>query len=902
MNGSGAGRAGAGGRGPAPALVLVSHSLRLAEGLRDLVEQVAGGRVRVAVAAGSGDGDLGTDPLRIAQAVEEAGGGPVLVLMDLGSAVLSAELALDMLPEDLRRRAVLCDAPLVEGAVAAAAVLAAGGSVEEAAAEARRALAAKQAHLGGATGPAGEAASDPGPSPGQVRLRVRVVNPMGLHARPAARFVQVAAGFDARIRVRNLTRGGQAADAASPTQLALLDARAGDELELTASGPDAAAAAAALRDLVASGFGEAGGTPDPGVAPQPAAAPVAVRAPGAAPGAAPAPGALPALDVPPELAGAARVLRGVPAAPGAAVGRLVRLAPPDEGAAGKLPPSDLRSTAGDDGDALPGSPEDAWARLDAARSRAAADLAALAAAAPEGSPAAGILAAQRAMLDDPDLLARLRSAVFDRGLGAAAAWRETLDGLATRYRQAQAPMLRERAADVEDLRDRVLALLAGPGRDAPGPALVGDTGGEPAILAAGELGPAALMALGRSAAVAGLCLAGGGPTAHAVILARSLGLPVVAGLGPELLDVAPGTPVAVDGDLGLVLVEPGDTARRVLSARAEAARRAREEAEKGRHAPAVMRGGRRVQVAANAGGAGDVAQAMQQGAEGIGLLRTEFLFLDRPEPPGEEEQLAVYLEILAAADPHPVIIRTLDAGGDKPLPYLDTGPEENPFLGVRGLRLSLARPDLFRTQLRAVVRAAREAGPGRVRLMFPMVSTLEEVEAALAHLEAAGGRPPGLEVGVMVEVPAAALMAGHLARLVDFFSIGSNDLTQYVLAAERGSARLAALQDPLHPAVLALIAGVVEAAHGRGRWVGVCGEMAGDPVAAALLAGLGVDELSMVPARVPEIKALLRRLDEAEARAAAREALGLASASAVRAAALRRLPILAHPSRDAPHA
>lgn len=896
--------------GPAPGLVLVSHSPRLAEGLRDLVEQVSQGRVRVAVAAGAGDGGLGTDPLAIARAVEEAAGGqvspgaapeagpgaagapgPVLVLMDLGSALLSAEMALELLPDGLRGQVVLCDAPMVEGAVAAAAVLGAGGGAAEAAVEARRSLDAKRVHLAGTTGGAPPAAGAPGddggaaPDPGQAhdpgqapgpgdqappdaRGRVRVVNPLGLHARPAARFVQAAAGFASRIRVRNLTRGGAAVDATSPTQVALLDARGGDELELAAWGPDAGAAVRALRDLVASGFGE-GAAGEEGM-----------------PGAGPAD----ASGVPAELRGAARILRGVPGSPGVAVGRVVRLAPPALGAAGE-PPSGTRPA---------GDPAGEWVRLDAARAHAAAALAALAGETPQGSPAAEILGAQRALLEDGDLLEQLRVAVFDRGLPAAAAWQETLDGLAARYRQAGSRLLRERAVDVEDLRDRVLAALAGAPDTAGHLRLVGDTAGEPAILVAGEVGPAALMALGRMEAIAGLCLAAGGPTAHAVILARSLGLPAAVGVGAGLLAVSPGTPIAVDGDLGLVVVEPGERGRRALAAKAQASRRARREAEEERHRPVVLRGGRRVEVAGNAAGVDDVVRAMDRGAQGIGLLRTEFLFLDRSEPPGEDEQLAVYRQILAAAAPHPVIIRTLDAGGDKPVPYLAVDPEDNPFLGVRGLRLSLARPDVFRTQLRAVLRAAREAGPERVRLMFPMVSTPEELDAALAHLEDAGGRPPGLQVGVMVEVPAAALTAGHLAEGADFFSVGSNDLTQYVLAAERGNAALAGLQDPLHPAVLALISRVIEAAHRRGRWVGVCGEMAGEPAGAAVLVGLGVDELSMAPARIPEIKAMLRRLDQDEAAAAAREALGLPSAAAVRAALHRRLPVLPGPSFPGP--
>jgi phosphoenolpyruvate-protein kinase (PTS system EI component) len=295
-----------------------------------------------------------------------------------------------------------------------------------------------------------------------------------------------------------------------------------------------------------------------------------------------------------------------------------------------------------------------------------------------------------------------------------------------------------------------------------------------------------------------------------------------------------------------------------------------------------MRDGARVEVFANLGSAAEAATAVELGAEGVGLLRTEFLFLDRPQLPDEDEQVETLRAIAVALDGRPLVVRTLDAGADKPLPALPMPAEANPFLGVRGIRLALARPEILATQLRAILRVAAEHP---VKAMLPMVATLGEVRAARALLDearAATGIDAPLELGIMVEVPAAALAAATLAPHVDFFSLGTNDLTQYTMAAERGDERLAGLLAGPQPAVLRLVRATVEAAQAHGRWVGVCGELAGDPAAAVLLAGLGVTELSMAPALIAEAKAALRAVDLADAHAAADAALDAEDADAAR--------------------
>ena len=388
------------------------------------------------------------------------------------------------------------------------------------------------------------------------------------------------------------------------------------------------------------------------------------------------------------------------------------------------------------------------------------------------------------------------------------------------------------------------------------------------IVIADELTPGEAAGLDPADAWA-VATARGGATSHAAILARALGIPAVVGLGDGLLAIPEGTQLILDGEQGTVAVEPdaGAIAEQERRRTAEAAERERLLARAAE--PGALGDGRRIEVFANVGSAEEARIAVEHGAEGVGLLRTEFLFLDRATPPDEDEQAAALSAVAEALQGRPLIVRTLDAGADKPLPFLRQPAEDNPFLGVRGIRLALAEPELLRTQLRAIARVAREHP---VKLMFPMVATLEELLAARALLDEARGDVQ-LEAGVMVEVPALALQANEIAPHVDFFSIGTNDLAQYTMAAERGNAALAGLLDRSLPAVLALIAHVTAAAEAHGRWVGVCGELAGDPRAAVLLAGLGVSELSMAASRIPAVKAALRETDSGAAAGAARAAL-----------------------------
>ncbi len=808
-------------------LVIVSHSAALAEGVCELAREMGGGKVPIEPAGGMEDGAMGTDAQRVLEAVERVRSPDgVLVLMDLGSALMSAEMATEMLAQE-GGEIRLSEAPLVEGAVAAAALAGAGGSLDEVAREARGALRMKSEQLDTEAGAPSEEEPSGGDDGPAQELRLRVRNRLGLHARPAARFVSAVGGLDARVEVTNASGERGPADGRSLTGLATLAVGQGDEIVVRARGPQSAEALAALEALAAENFGDAddGGGEEP--APE--------TAEPAAPAGAPAAGAR---------------LQGVPASPGIAIGPARRL--------------QAQAPVVDD-DAPRGSPAEERARLDDARAAARRELEELRGAvqARGGAEAAEIFSAHALLLDDAAITdPALR--MIDEGAGAARAWQAASAEAAEAFRALDDVYLRERAVDVEDVARRVLVQL---GCSAPTGALQG-----PGIVVAAEVTPGEAAGLDPGDARA-IATARGGATAHAAILARALGIPAVVGLGDALLAVAEGTELVLDGEAGVVEVDPGEEVVAERRARRDAAAEERRALEARAAEPGAMGDGRRVEVFANLGSAAEAERAVEQGAEGVGLLRTEFLFLDRATPPDEDEQVAVLTEIARALDGRPVVVRTLDAGADKPLPFVDQEPEENPFLGRRGIRLSLAEPELFRTQLRAVLRAAAEHP---LKLMFPMVATLDELARALellAEARADLGSDAELEVGVMVEVPALALEAERFAPEVDFFSVGTNDLAQYTMAAERGNAALAGLLDDSLAPVLALIANVVEAAEAHGRWVGVCGELAGQPEAAVLLAGLGVRELSMAASRIPAVKAALRETDMEAAAAAARRAL-----------------------------
>ncbi len=634
---------------------------------------------------------------------------------------------------------------------------------------------------------------------------VAIPNAVGLHARPSAVLAGEAKKFTSTIR---LLRGDDAVNAKSVVAIMGLSTSQGEQVRFEAAGPDARAALDRLVRLVAEGCGEAPGEAPVAPAHHPHPAPV-LRA----------------------VSSVRDELTGVPASPGLAVGQVFQ----------------HRRAAIDVAEQGAGLDQER-ARFSAAVREAARQIDALRRHLSDGSKAQ-ILQVQISLLEDPDLI-EITEELLKAGKSAGFAWREAFREHASRLEALDSPLMRERATDLRDVGNRLLALLAGVSQaqlEVP----------EGSILVADELTPSETAEFDRTRIV-GFCTTTGGSTSHVAILARSLGIPAVCGIDESALSLPNETKVVLDGTLGFLRTSPDEGQVEQARTRIAAQAAQREVDAAAAVGPGRTRDGHHVEVVANIRSLEDARQALAAGAEGVGLLRSEFLFLGRETAPTEDEQAEAYTAIAALlGKDRPLIIRTLDIGGDKPLPYLALPQEENPFLGMRGIRVSLAYPELFRAQLRAVLRAAPA---GKVHLMFPMISSLEEVRAAKQILaEEQQVVPRAVKVGVMIEVPSAAVIVELLAREVDFFSIGTNDLTQYVLATDRGHPKLARQADALHPSVLRLIAMTVEGAHEHGKWVGVCGGIASDPLAVPLLVGLGVDELSVsVPSLVP-VKAALSR-------------------------------------------
>jgi phosphocarrier protein FPr/phosphocarrier protein len=665
---------------------------------------------------------------------------------------------------------------------------------------------------------------------GEVR-RVRVALEHGIHARPAAQIVNALKGLAAQA---SLVAQGRSANARSTVALMKLGVRKGDEVEVHAAGEDAASAITAIATLLAARS----------VQPTEVSKPTPVTPQAAA-------------DTADVRAGAA--LPGVIASRGLAVGHAARLAVREievtQVGAGVAPET---------------------AQLDRARAQVRARLEAARASA--SGTAREIVEAHLELLDDPELTEKALALIV-AGSSAGHSWRQAIRGSIEALRSLGDPRMAERVDDLLDLERQVLLSLSG-NAGAAAQELPPDS-----ILIAEELLPSQFVALDASR-LAGIGLAAGGATSHVAILAGALGIPALVALGPAVRRIGEGTPLLLDADAGLLHVDPGadrlNATRRQLERRAARGAAEREAAQQ----DCYTADGLRIEVFANIGSLAEAQAAARNGAEGCGLLRTEFLFLERETPPSEAEQQAEYQQLAAALAGKPLTVRTLDIGGDKPIPYLPLPAEENPALGLRGVRTSLWRPDLLRQQLRAILGVRPY---GQCRILLPMITDVAEIRSVRAMVEEARaeiGRHEPIELGVMIETPASALLAESIAVEADFFSIGTNDLTQYTLAMDRGHPELAARLDALHPAVLRLIAHTAEAAQRCKRMVAVCGGLASDPVAAPILIGLGVRELSAVPSVIPRLKALIRKLTLADCTGIARQALARSTAEAVRALAL----------------
>ena len=670
----------------------------------------------------------------------------------------------------------------------------------------------------------------PGSDGPERSLEAIVAHAGGLHARPAALVQASARRFDAEVTV---TFGQSRASARSMVALMRLGTTDNSRVQLSARGHDAEPALAAVRAALET------------------------------PSAAEAPPALSLVAAPSDGPG----LTGVCAAPGLAIGRVVRL-----DAVTVEPPAPLADQGAE------------HARLDAALKSVRDELAAALreADARQAIAERDILSAHEALLDDPEIVAVARR-LIDTGRSAGIAFRHAVHAQCEALATLASPLIAERIADLRDLERRVISAMSG--RAAALPELF-----ESSILVADDLALSDFTRLPRERIV-GLCTARGGATSHIAILARAAGVPALVAVGPSLFSVAHGREVLLDASAGRLDPAPDDA--RLGEARAQLVRLSLHHARALADArtPATTRDGHTVEVAANIATPDDAREAVSSGADGVGLLRTELLFLDRAEAPSVDEQRRAYQAVLDALDGRPAIIRTLDVGGDKSLPFLPLPPEPNPALGLRGIRLSLARPDVLETQLRGLLGVRPLA---RLRIMLPMVTDASEVRTVRARLDALA-RELGLverpQLGVMVEVPSAAVLADQLARHADFLSIGTNDLTQYALAMDRCHPGLAARVDGLHPTVLRLIMLAVQGAAAAGKWVGVCGALASDPLAVPVLVGLGVSELSVSPRLVPEVKARIRELDHAACQREARALIELESPSEIRTRARALWPL-----------
>ncbi|WLH30884.1 phosphoenolpyruvate--protein phosphotransferase [Pseudomonas canadensis] len=662
--------------------------------------------------------------------------------------------------------------------------------------------------------------------------RITLANAHGLHARPAKILAQLAKSFEGDLRVRIVDGPVGAVSVKSLSKLLSLGARRGQVLEFVAEPTIAGDALPALLAAVEEGLGEEV-EPLPTVNIQPEVVDLE-----------------PVLSAP--LAGSQ--IQAIAAAPGIAIGPAhIQVQQvfdyPLRGESSAIERQRLHSALGD-------VRRDIQGLIERNPSKAIRE----------------IFITHQEMLDDPELTDEVDTRL-KQGESAEAAWMSVIEAAAKQQESLQDALLAERAADLRDIGRRVLAQLCGV-ETAQEPS-------EPYILVMDEVGPSDVARL-DPARVAGILTARGGATAHSAIVARALGIPALVGAGPTVLLLAAGTPLLLDGQRGRLHVDADAATLQRATVERDTREQRLQAASAQRHEPALTRDGHAVEVFANIGESAGVASAVEQGAEGIGLLRTELIFMAHPQAPDEATQEAEYRRVLDGLAGRPLVVRTLDVGGDKPLPYWPIAEEENPFLGVRGIRLTLQRPQIMEAQLRALLRSADNRP---LRIMFPMVGSVDEWRAARDMTERLRLEIPvsDLQLGIMIEVPSAALLAPVLAKEVDFFSVGTNDLTQYTLAIDRGHPTLSAQADGLHPAVLQLIDITVRAAHAHGKWVGVCGELAADPLAVPVLIGLGVDELSVSARSIPEVKARVREFSLSEAQGLAQQALAVGSPAEVRA-------------------
>lgn len=798
-------------------IVVVSHSELLANGVVELANQMTQGRCKIAAAGGIDDPEnpIGTDTIRIMMAIEEVyDDSGVVVMMDMGSALLSTETALELIDPEMVEHISLCSAPIVEGTMAASVAASAGLDIASVLQEAAGSLSAKREHLGESD--QDEVTVDVVEMSGEiVEFNWTVLNPHGLHARPAAAIVSTLAGFDSDIQ---LEAPAGIANAKSLNAIAKLSVKLNEQIRIMASGSDADRAIEAFERLANEHFGESF------EAEMVNSAEIATH------------------KAAEEIIQVDGAIAGIPVCDGIAMGQVLGL----ESAMPEVPERQYSGEAQEIAifdDALAA----VLASLKQQHAEAEKTL---------GKEHADIFSAHSMMISDPEL----RSSILlniKNGSIAEASLLSAMSELANEYASSDSDYMREREADVWDVAKQTMYSFAG--AKAESIELTDNC-----VIVAVDLSPAQTAQLDPQK-VAGICLEAGGRTSHSAIIARAMGIPCIVKAEGALALTAGGQDVILDGKRGHLWLTPdAETRSRLTEERtiwmADIAEK-KQQASK----PAVTKDGLKIDVHANIGGLEDVKSALENGAEGVGLLRTEFVFQSQETLPTEDDQFQIYRDIAAALGDKPLTIRSLDVGGDKPLPAYPMAEEENPFLGLRGVRLCLANEALFKPQLKAVLRAAKQHS--NVQLMIPMIAEAAELRAVKKlivqcreELNLPDSECP-LKVGIMIEVPAAVLNADELAQEADFFSIGTNDLTQYVMAADRGNTSVAELVDYKKSAVISAIEMTCVAASKHDIPVSMCGEMAGDTEMSQMLIQLGVHKLSASASLLPSLKAQIRDVD-----------------------------------------
>jgi phosphoenolpyruvate-protein phosphotransferase/dihydroxyacetone kinase phosphotransfer subunit len=820
-------------------LVLVSHSRRLAEAVVDLIRRTVAPDISIAAAGGVANdrSELGTDALDIQEAILKVRSPDgVLVLMDMGSAILSAETAKELVSMEMDDPLVLCSAPLVEGSIAAAVQIQIGSSLPEVTAAAQQGLAPKQEQLA-------DTAPSPVPTPTEnlagprKELEVTIQNEHGMHLRPAANLIKALAPFTATVQIENLSAKRGPIAVKSLVDLARLQVHQGDQVRFTVAGPDQEAALSAINKLVQTNFGENTTAP--------------------------------AKTAPPAVATA--VDQPFPVSPGVAIGRPILLDQIEPPIPFYLVPDETAVSVEEDKllQALARAEKEFTRRYE--RLRLTLEPETLA-----------ILDAQRLILEDQTIISEVEVRIREQHENAAQAWHTVLTGLAAEQEAVADEYLRARAADFREIRSLVLTELRGSTEK-----VVLPDNGANAILVCDELTPSLVDTIG-STGIEGVLQMHGGPTSHGAIMARAMRLPSIGGAASFADQIRRAAYIAFDGEKGALWIDPSSEIQATIEAARAANRTAFDAAVSQSRETARTKDGVLIGIAANAGSREDIVAAVRYGADSIGLFRSEFLFQKFDQLPTEAEQLAAYQEALSPIGSRIVTLRLLDVGGDKPLKFLTVPQEANPFLGVRGIRLLFQNPEFLRSHLRAVLRLSADY---QIRILIPMVTDRSELvrlkklfgelheELTAANVAHTWPAP----IGAMIETPAAAILGDQIAAECDFLSFGTNDLTQYVLCAERGNAGLNMYSDALHPAVLRICHPVIEAAYSRKISISVCGEIASDPEAVPILLGLGLRDLSVTAAAVPNIKALVRRLDVSRIADRLSETLGaFGTAEAVR--------------------